>query len=123
MTVAVADISAGMSSINSADERASNMYDQTLRAMVDAARKAALGPEWQNTATAWPLMARSYMNKSDYWWDVPNSKRAKARDGAPTIQVELNHNFLAAIMVSKTGKNPVLFVSPDVEVIVLEDRK
>lgn len=97
-----------------------NNYNHLVTAIVDTIRKEALGPDWKKAATAYPLSAYGGWNDPDHWWGT-SAKRAKSRVGNPTITVRNGGDWVASVMTSKGGKNAIIFVDEDVEVVVVKD--
>lgn len=67
----------------------------------DAVRKWALGPDWRNTASAWPLTAVGGENAPQHW---PKNKTL-ARRKANVITVRKNsQDWAASIFCDSKGK-------------------
>lgn len=88
-------------------------------AIIEAVRVKALGPDWRQTATAYPLRAIGALNESGDWWGDrgPGVASARRREAAPTINVYDEGGWLAAIMVSPTGRNPTVYVRTGVKIM------
>lgn len=91
-------------------------YDEFAEAM----QRFFLGPNWRAVATAWPLMARGEAVNPDRWCDpVPPAVRSRA--GNPEIVVYSEQQWVCSVVVSPTGRNPTVFVRPDVRVVEVDD--
>jgi len=88
-------------------------------AVIDAVRKVALGPDHAKWTSCYPLTAKGYYNDPDYWWGT-DAQKAKNRPGNPTIQINLHNELKVALMCSKKGRNPIVFVTSDIEVVILD---
>lgn len=90
------------------------------RAIIEAVREYALGPNWDEYASSFPLSASGgKVNPDDWWPKIP--PKIRARHGNPEISVELDREVIATVICSPKGKNPIVVVSPGVEVLVLDE--
>lgn len=87
--------------------------------LADALKAWALGPDWKRTATANPLTASGSRVDPDHWFPVPDAVRRRA--GHPTITVYNNREWVAAVIVTPTGKNPTVLVPKGVRVIEVQE--
>ena len=88
-----------------------------LRNIVEAIRREALGPDWRQTATAYPLKAAGGENERDHWTAATGiGLDAARRKRGPAITVWNNRDWLATAIVSPKGKNPVVLVDEDAQV-------
>jgi len=104
-----------------------NEVDMLLaKRIVDAVKDEVLENHLGERAGRWPLVALVYENDKDFWWFddrkkiYEQTKTLRRRHGAAIAQLEIEGKTKAVLSITKKGNNPKLFVTSDVEVVIID---
>ena len=95
--------------------------DDLTRAIIDTVRRHALGPDWRDTTTAYPLSAYGSKAGTDDFWNTTAHKTTSRWAGRPVITVRHGNDWVGSVYTDKRD-NVTVLVPKGTKVIEVEDR-
>lgn len=82
--------------------------DDLAKAILSTVREHALGPDYRNVATSYPLSAYASKAGQDDFWDTDAHKITRKWSGRPVVTVRNESDWQASVYVDKLGRASVL---------------
>jgi hypothetical protein len=82
--------------------------DDLAKVILNTVREHALGPDYRNVATAYPLSAYGSTAGEDDFWDTHLHKTTKRWVGRPVITVRNEGSWQLSVYVDKLGRASIV---------------